>query len=92
VSFARHAPEEIVRETIASHETVLRGEAREVTLEARLRLVRGKHFDAEAHPARILALGPTSAEVACPVPVAPLDPVQLLFCWHDGGPLSRTRS
>ena len=33
VSFARHAPEEIVRETIASgHEAVLRGEAREVTL------------------------------------------------------------
>jgi class 3 adenylate cyclase len=55
-------------------------------LEARLRLVRGKHFDVEAHPARILALGPTSAEVACLVPVAPLDPVQLLFCWHDGGP------
>jgi hypothetical protein len=34
----------------------------------------------------MLALGPTSSEVACPVPVAPLDSVQLLFCWHDGGP------
>ncbi len=55
-------------------------------VEARLRLVRGKRFDAEAHPARIVALGPTSAEVVCPVPVAPLDPVQLLFGWHDGGP------
>jgi adenylate cyclase len=53
-------------------------------LAARLRLIHGRHPD--AHPARILALGPTSAEVACPVAVAPLDSVQLLFCWHDGGP------
>jgi class 3 adenylate cyclase len=51
---------------------------------ARVRLIHAKQIDAEVHPADLLRLGSTVAEVRSAVPLPVFSEAQVSFAWEDG--------